>query len=237
MRFLKEGLAALALNLALATPVWGQDSNLATKTNEVNSVVVSVDNYNFEQNYKNVRDYLVRFSKEFVDDISKESKSVRKNLKKYGDKFRDDYFFIHLSCLDLAKKSLDGKISEEDCLNTTIEICKRQKRYSSSVDYSDKDVIKSEKEWVKERVGFLTRLLKARGSFKTGEEIIRAAYSRKEYGDYVNRQSDKATNLYDKIGGSLSYLASIFGGKGEVGCVSDNACDFYSESIDRIYGK
>jgi|SRR3989344_5298728 len=236
MRFLKEGLWALALNLALATPVLGQESKLVSSKPPVAAVQTN-RNANLEGNYNVLENYLVRFSREFLDDMSKESKSVGKNLRKYGDEFKNDYLFIHQSCLDLAKKSLYGEVREEDYLHATKEICKKQKKYSSSVDYSDKDVIAAEKEWVKERTEFFKKLLEAEGRFNSGEEIIRKVYSKKGYEEYVKKQNGKARELYGEIRESLSYLASIFGGEREVDCVRDNVGSLYQKSIEKLYGE
>ncbi|PIN78197.1 hypothetical protein COV15_00120 [Candidatus Woesearchaeota archaeon CG10_big_fil_rev_8_21_14_0_10_34_12] len=229
MRF-KEGLATLALTagLAFASNICGQESTLASREGVAKVAVERKDNYTL------LKDYLARFSDSLLNEMAEKSKIAGKNLKKYGKDFREAYLNVHISCLEFAKKSLEKGIDAESAYSKVAgDICGSFEKYFDRANYSDKNVLKAEEEWVRERVKFFSALLKAEGRFKSGEEIILAVYPGNSYSDYITLQNQRTAELYTALENTMGDLEWWLGGKTEINNASTAAQNFYLNSVPK----
>jgi len=225
----------------------GFSQNLQVRIPKTQPSFLSQDPDFTKQNYNLLRHHIHCFLKNYITmsvngcGECKPNERFRSHSKNLGlENFIDEYSKGHILCLDtayLAVKQNSSEIKDSQYRKLGKALCQLQRKFSSSVvDYSNSDVISSQAEWARIRVNYFLRLLQVEKEVKTLPELVRHAYTRREFEEYVKRQNNSSMKLYDSIYSTVPRVLRIFGaGSEEIEILKYYTKKAYNDMISKFF--
>ncbi|MFH1710917.1 MAG: hypothetical protein ABH840_01245 [Nanoarchaeota archaeon] len=195
------------------------------------AISVKIEDKNMKRVYTLCKDYLCEFYfgkkdiEGYVDFVKKYSGELRGNIEHYGGGERgkkvvaDGYVRLHQMCLDVAVSKLDSEVSENDFDELARGLVDNQKKgdVKSPVNYDDKAVFEGYKAYGKQRVDFFKALVRGNlgKNAKNSSDLVRNAFTKNEFGDYVEDEAKARAKLYSgfatSMKGSKNGFVRMFG--------------------------
>ena len=218
---------------------------------EVQGVVVDSNDV-FPVGYEVIKEVVIEdFLRNYLDRVTPKSNSFKKLRKEHGrEGLLERYCSAHELALALTFENRNGSVSEKEYGELGRRLSEKQHDTSgdfSRIDYLDKKVVGAFVEWGRFKTENFGRLLEASevvvpivGTKWQREEYIgrlhRAAYTRKEYADYVKGQNKANDDLYSAMKRTLNFVERAVGNR-ELKRVSVITNKVYSELLVKYFGK
>ncbi len=191
-------------------------------------------------NYEIISDYYHSYYNNYIDYIAPFSENVRHNLKGLGkEKVVKGYAKLQTLCLDVAFKHKGKKFEEiprEEFTKLGIEMSENQEKnaFDNPFDFSRGFIAGAYAKWTVERVQFFKRLIES-GEAGNYEELVKQAFTKEQYKEYLDEQFKSLDIVYDAFEKSLKGpLEKLFGIK-EVNTMRREEKRYLCEHFENIY--
>ena len=244
----KKTLSSILTGIALlTTPEINCGSNIRPSVTTRSTQVHKEDEI-----CKSIEEVLIRdFLRAYLAKVTPQSSNFKALEKKYGKEgLLEKYVALHELCLQTAVIAQAKELKEDDYKRLGRQIAEKENKISagiSPVNNFDPKLLEDYTSGAKLEVGLYTRLLKAgkklsipisktkEGHREHVKALVREAYSRKEYEEYIKEFTDGTDRFWIDACATINIVIRELFAKGEIDRIAKVTREAYEANIPLFF--